>query len=148
MSATAQADYLADRLLYEREAPGLAAEDRAKFERKRVVAAALAQIEHSDALTSPVDSGYGPYERVFPSEQEPSVSQGVLDGVDDVSREAERWDAQAEYDMGVFMRRYLAENPPPDEAACAEDFRRWSEDLRCDGQARLQELGVGRLRAL
>jgi hypothetical protein len=23
------------------------------------------------------------------------------------------WDAQAEYDIGIFMRRYLRKNPPP-----------------------------------
>jgi hypothetical protein len=62
--------------------------------------------------------------------------------------EAERWDAQAEYDIGVLIRRYLQEHPRPDGAVCAEDFRRWSEALRSDGQARLQALGDHRLRVL
>jgi hypothetical protein len=142
------ADVEADGLLLAGRTPGLSAEERAGFEQKRLTALAFAQIERSAALASPDvveggscirnSSGVGsqPKHMFRADEQQGEAS------------EAERWDAQAEWDVGVFMRRYLKENPPPDGAVCAEDFHRWSEDLRCDGQARLQELGAVRLRAL
>lgn len=64
-----------------------------------------------------------------------------------LDEDAARWDARAEQDIGVLIARYLSENPAPSESVVALDLRRWSSALRSDGQARLVELGSGRLRA-
>lgn len=65
-----------------------------------------------------------------------------------VSTDAERWDAQAEYDIGQLMRHYLRDHPPSSGSECSRDFADWSERLVGDGQARLWELGERRLRVL
>lgn len=58
----------------------------------------------------------------------------------------ETWEARAEADIAVFIMRYLAENPCPGPSPVRSDLARWSRALEADGQARLQELGAGRLR--
>lgn len=64
------------------------------------------------------------------------------------SEAGKRWDARAEYDVGLLLARYLHENPAPSTAQFAQDLERWSQNLRRHGQSRLQELGQPRLRAL
>ena len=51
------------------------------------------------------------------------------------------WDAQAEYDLGVLMQRYLAEHPPPDNSLFARDFEKWAERLLAHGCRNLGDLG-------
>jgi hypothetical protein len=55
------------------------------------------------------------------------------------------WDAHAELELAFFIRRHLAAYPPPAGSMIARDLERWSENLRCDGQARLVALGPARL---
>lgn len=52
-----------------------------------------------------------------------------------------RWEARAEHTIGVLIRRYLAQNPPPAGSRVAQDLQTWSHALASDGRARLQELG-------
>jgi hypothetical protein len=52
-----------------------------------------------------------------------------------------RWEARAEHTIGVLIRRYLAQNPPPEASRVAQDLQTWSHALASDGRARLQELG-------
>jgi len=56
-----------------------------------------------------------------------------------------RWEARAEHTIGVLIRRYLAQNPPPARSRVAQDLQRWSHALASDGRARLQELGEDHL---
>jgi hypothetical protein len=56
------------------------------------------------------------------------------------------WEAQAEYAVGVLIRRYLAETPAPGRSRVAQDLQRWAHALAADGQARLAELGQSHLR--
>ena|ERR1700682_5737147 len=60
----------------------------------------------------------------------------------------ERWDAQAEYDLGTFMHRYLHENPAPYESETALLFASCSHELRESGGHRLGGLGQRHLRGL
>jgi len=57
------------------------------------------------------------------------------------------WDARAELDVGLMIKRYLAENPPPKQSRVADDLERWAEGLEDDGRARLQAAGRRRLRS-
>lgn len=50
------------------------------------------------------------------------------------------WDAQAEYDIGVLMRCYLQDHPPPSGSEFAEDFEDWGERLSSRGRERLEQL--------
>lgn len=52
-----------------------------------------------------------------------------------------RWEARAEHTIGVLIRRFLAQNPPPAPSRVAQDLQTWSHALAADGRARLQELG-------
>ncbi len=56
-----------------------------------------------------------------------------------------RWDAKAEHDIGVFIGRYVRENPPPPGMLFADDFKRWGEKLVRHGEARLRAAGARRL---
>jgi hypothetical protein len=56
-----------------------------------------------------------------------------------------RWEARAEHTIGVLIRRYLAQNPPPGPSRVAQDLQAWSVALAADGRARLQELGEDHL---
>jgi hypothetical protein len=61
---------------------------------------------------------------------------------------AERWDARAEVDVAVLIRRYLSDHPPPASSELAADLRLWSQNLTHDGLARLEACGGRRLRAV
>jgi hypothetical protein len=61
---------------------------------------------------------------------------------------AELWDARAEVAIAVMIHRFLAERPPPDESALADDLQEWAAGLSCDGHARLRELGRSPLECL
>jgi hypothetical protein len=54
---------------------------------------------------------------------------------------AQLWDAQAEHDVGALISTYLKRHPAPAGALLYGDLHRWSENLRRDGQVRLEELG-------
>ncbi len=54
----------------------------------------------------------------------------------------ELWDARAERDLGVMIRRYLAEHPPPAGSCCAGVLEDCAEDLIISGDA-----GLGALQA-
>jgi uncharacterized protein (DUF1800 family) len=56
-----------------------------------------------------------------------------------------RWEARAEHTIGVLIRRFLAQNPPPAPSRVAQDLQTWSHALAVDGRARLQELGEDHL---
>jgi hypothetical protein len=55
------------------------------------------------------------------------------------------WEARAEHTIGVLIRRFLAQNPPPAPSRVAQDLQTWSHALAVDGRARLQELGEDHL---
>lgn len=61
---------------------------------------------------------------------------------------AELWDSRAEYDIGVMIARYLRDNPPPPDSACAADFRDWSDRLKAAGAERLDTWSARPLRAV
>jgi hypothetical protein len=85
---------------------------------------------------------------VIMAEQETESAAALCKISNMVSASGEEWDARAEYDLGVFMRRYLHDHPPSVPSALSRDFEVWSENLSHDGQARLAALGARRLRAL
>ncbi len=60
--------------------------------------------------------------------------------------EVARWEAQAEYDIGVLIRRYLQENAPPPESQMADELAGVARDLQDVGSAHLRRLGQDRLR--
>ena len=62
--------------------------------------------------------------------------------------EGARWDAQAEYDVGQLIARYLRERPPPDDASFSHDLHCWAQNLQRHGLARLRALGQPRLTVL
>ena len=72
----------------------------------------------------------------------PSLTGGKEDGAVAVAT----WEAQAEYAVGVLIRRYVAENPPPERSQVALDLQEWALALAADGQARLAALGEAHLR--
>lgn len=49
------------------------------------------------------------------------------------------------YDIGVLIRRYIAERPPPASSTFAADFEDWSTRLIAHGEDRLSELGASPL---
>jgi hypothetical protein len=59
--------------------------------------------------------------------------------------DAARWDAQAEYDIGVLISRYLRQNPAPPGSRLLPDFAHAARDLQVAGQLRLDRLGQRRL---
>lgn len=56
------------------------------------------------------------------------------------------WDARAEVDFGLFIRRYIGENPPPEDSLFIGDFETWAARLIRHGEARLSTTGARRLR--
>ena len=64
------------------------------------------------------------------------------------SERAEVWEERAEVAVATFIRRHLAEDPPPYVCAVARDLVCYAEALARDGQARLEEEGARRLRVL
>jgi hypothetical protein len=54
---------------------------------------------------------------------------------------AREWDARAEQAVGVRIRRYLHEHPPPHASRIADDLEDWSHRLIADGDARLRAAG-------
>jgi hypothetical protein len=69
----------------------------------------------------------------------------VVDGGD--SEAAERWDAQADYDLSVLLDQYLASHPHPPGSANAPLLADSARALRESGELRLAHLGQRRLRA-
>jgi hypothetical protein len=68
--------------------------------------------------------------------------QSALSAAVDVDRaSAARWDAQAEIEVGAFIRAYLDDNPPPRGARLAHDFDKWGLNLARDGIDALRRLG-------
>ena len=57
----------------------------------------------------------------------------------------DQWEAQAEYDLGVLICRYLQEHPAPPGSTMAERLREYGEGFRDLGQDHLGALGVRRL---
>lgn len=64
------------------------------------------------------------------------------------STDAARWDAQAEYDIGVMVQRYLHDNPPIAESEVARLLTNCAGDLEASGERRLLSLGYRRLRSV
>lgn len=58
---------------------------------------------------------------------------------------AEQWDARLQVAIATFIDRHLATDPPPAESRLASDVRRWSDNLRADGEHRLAATGARRL---
>lgn len=52
------------------------------------------------------------------------------------------WDARAQIALGTFIRRYVAENPAPDDATLAVACDAWSKRLLTAGQVRLEALQI------
>lgn len=65
----------------------------------------------------------------------------AVGGGPDEGESLARWEARAEHTIGVLIRRFLAQNPPPAPSRVAQDLQTWSHALAVDGRARLQELG-------
>jgi hypothetical protein len=61
--------------------------------------------------------------------------------------DAEVWDARAEHDVGLLLRRYLRENPAPSGSLVAPELAATSEDLEKSGASQLSQLGARRLRS-
>lgn len=59
----------------------------------------------------------------------------------------EIWDARAEADVAVLIRRYLADHPAPGPSRIQDGLLDWADQLEADGQARLEAQGHRRLRA-
>lgn len=70
----------------------------------------------------------------------------AIDGGGDTAGEV--WDARAEVDVALMIRRYLAENPAPAETRVAWDFQAWASALEHDGRVRLAELEAAALRVV
>ncbi len=58
-----------------------------------------------------------------------------------------QWDAQAEFDIGVLLKQYLATHSPPADAKFAADFNHWASRLCERGRARLLALGKRPIRS-
>jgi hypothetical protein len=71
-----------------------------------------------------------------------AAARKALGGRERSSSHALGWDAQAEYDIGVMIRRYLAEHPPPAGSRSAGFLENCAEDLIVSGDARLGALGA------
>ncbi len=75
------------------------------------------------------------------------VGAVAKDSQDEGAVDVRTWEARAEQDIGIVIRRYLSEQPCPGPSGVADAFSTWSDGLVCDGQARLEELGIRRLRS-
>jgi hypothetical protein len=62
--------------------------------------------------------------------------------------ESQRWDAQAEYDVGLLIGRYLSEHPRPVASRVADRLEAVGRDLQDLGSDRLRALGLRHLRGL
>jgi hypothetical protein len=69
-------------------------------------------------------------------------------GFDERGEDLALWEARAEYAVGVLIRRYLADHPPPETSGIAFDLQHWAHALALDGRERLRMLGEGHLRAV
>ena len=58
------------------------------------------------------------------------------------------WDAQAEHDIGVLIRRYLHEHPAPPGSLAAPELEAAARDLEAAGKQQLDRLAATRLRAV
>lgn len=78
----------------------------------------------------------------------PSVTLGRCQNqpVASESESPESWDARAEIAVGLFIRRYLADDAAPAGSRVAPDLEVWAEGLLHDGQARLAAAGARPLR--
>jgi hypothetical protein len=75
------------------------------------------------------------------------MQQTFLWGIDGGQEAAAaRWDARAARDIGLIMRRYLAENPAPAGSQYAADLRRQSDEFADLGLELLRAQGVPALR--
>ena len=63
----------------------------------------------------------------------------------DDSATGDEWDARAQVAVGVMLRRYLQENPPPPDATFPPDIELWASNLLRHGEARLALLGARHL---
>jgi hypothetical protein len=63
-------------------------------------------------------------------------------------RDVASWEARTEYDLGVLIGRYLAENEPPAPSAIADAVAAWSARLLLSGESRLAADGVSPLRVV
>lgn len=80
---------------------------------------------------------------------EPDVQHPILTPHDGgAARSVATWEARAEVDFAVFIRRYLAERPCPGPSSYLEEFRRWADRLERHGLDRLQASGAQRLRCV
>ena len=62
--------------------------------------------------------------------------------------EAVTWDARAEHDMAVMIRRYLRENHAPAGSRIAADLEQYAANLHADADARLRDIDARPLRAV
>lgn len=73
----------------------------------------------------------------------------IMQGHDGGDSEAgAKWDAQAQFDIGVLISRYLEAHAPPLGAEFAGDFERWGTSLRERGSGRLRVLGSRHLHSV
>jgi hypothetical protein len=54
---------------------------------------------------------------------------------------AQVWDARAELDIGLMLRRYVAERPAPEDSRLVDDIEEWASNLAQNGRHHLGELG-------
>jgi hypothetical protein len=95
------------------------------------------------------DDPIGSIEHQFGSEDEEMQRGPMMEASE--GRVAVRigvWDAQAEYDLGVLMLRYLHDHPPPLDSEFAAHFQDWGDRLSSRGQERLKELQARPLRVV
>jgi hypothetical protein len=58
------------------------------------------------------------------------------------------WDAQAEWDIAVMIRRYLAEHPSPRGSDLARELKLCADDLKDASRRHLSQLGARPLRSV
>jgi hypothetical protein len=59
----------------------------------------------------------------------------------------ERWDAQAKFDIGVMINRYLEQHPPEAETTAAAQLALSGRTLEGAGRTHLRRLGLRHLRS-
>jgi hypothetical protein len=69
-------------------------------------------------------------------------------GTDEGAEAVALWEARAEYAVGVLIRRYLADHPPPGRSGIAFDLQHWAHALAADGRDRLRLMGQEHLRVV
>lgn len=86
-------------------------------------------------------------DNVARSSEDSSMQHPILNGLPSGDPSCgHEWDARAELEVAVLIKRYLADRPPPPGARVADDLRCWAHRLELDGRARLAELAAPRLR--